>query len=94
MVDFESPHFVGTLLLRIKQVPSFARGSDEKYYVHVYVSFQCTGCKNINMVNATDKVNLYVRLEKRGRGDKKRIWAIEMSKGRGTYIGGYGSVDT
>lgn len=30
VVDFESTHFVGTLLLRIKQVPPVPRGRDEK----------------------------------------------------------------
>jgi len=32
VVDFESIHFVGTLLLRIKQAPSVARRGDEKSY--------------------------------------------------------------
>ena len=66
----------------------------EKAYVHVHVSFQSTGSTNISMINAVDEVNLYVRPEARGKGDTKRVWAIEMNQGRGTYLGGYGSVDS
>ena len=57
-----------------------------KAYVHVHVSFQSTGLTNISMINAVDEVSLHVRLEERGKGNKKRVCAIEMNQGRGTYL--------
>ena len=50
-----------------------------KTYVHVHVSFQSTGLTNISMINAVDEVSLYVRPKERGKGDKKRVWAIEIN---------------
>ena len=54
--------------------------------------FMCcfsTGLTNISMINAIDEVNLYVHPKEKGKGNKKRVWAIKMNKGRGTYLGGY-----
>ena len=65
----------------------------DKPYVKVYVLFQSTGSTNILMVNATNKVFLYVREAKRGVGDTKRC-AIEINQGRRTHLLRYGVIYT
>ena len=62
-------------------------------YTVVHVSFQYTGSTNITCVNALRELKLFVRERSRGKGDSKRIWAIEMDEGRELYLKTYSGVD-
>lgn len=68
-------------------------GSGKHPYTRVHVSFQSTGPCNISSVNSLQEVNLYVRKKERGRGNKKRVWGIEMNEGRDLYLQSYSSID-
>ena len=57
------------------------------------MSFQSTGGTNILTVNALSSVDLYVRERKKGSGNQKRTWAIEMNEARETYLKTYSAVD-
>ena len=58
-----------------------------------YTSFQSTGPTNIMHVNAINSLQLYVDPKERGRGDKKRTWAIEMNESRRLYLNSYGAIN-
>ena len=83
---FENP------VVAVKHV-TFPEGSNKKPYTVVHVSFQSTGGTNIACVNALRELKLYVRERTRGRGDNKRIWAIEMNEGQELYLKSYSGVD-
>ena len=68
-------------------------GSGGKPYTVAHVSFQSTGGTNITCVNALRELKLYVRERAKGRGESKRIWAIEMNEGRELYLKTYSGVD-
>jgi hypothetical protein len=59
----------------------------------VHCSFLSTGPTNIVGVNALPRVNTYTRQKHRGRGEKKRIWEIEMNEARDMYLTRYGVID-
>ena len=56
-------------------------------------SFQSTSSCNIASVNALNEVELYAFTKERGRGEKKRRWAIEMNEARSLYLNSYGVID-
>jgi hypothetical protein len=56
-------------------------------------SFQSTGSTNITTVNALNRCGLYVHERTRGRGEKKRVWGIEMNEARQLYLTTYSAVD-
>ena len=78
-------------IVLVKEVK--AREGDAQDYRVVVVSFQSTGSTNITTVNALKKVGLYVKERTRGRGNRKRKWAIEMNEGRRVYLTNYHAID-
>ena len=44
-------------------------------------------------MNVLRKVSNFMRLREHGRGDNKRVWAIEMNEGREIYLKIYSTVD-
>ena len=83
---FEQP------IIAVKHVKQ-NKNSDKHDYTLCHVSFQSTGGTNISTVNALSSVDLYVRERKKGRGNQKRTWAIEMNEARETYLKTYSAVD-
>ena len=65
----------------------------KKDYVIFHVSFKSTGGTNITSVNALSLVELYVREQKKGRGNQKKTSGIEMNEARETYLKTYRAVD-
>ena len=59
----------------------------------VHCSFLSTGPTNIVGVNAFPTVTTYTQQKQRGRGEKKRIWDIEMNEPRKMYLTRYGVID-
>ena len=51
------------------------------------------GGTNIATVNAINSCGLYAHTRERGRGAKKRKWAIEMNEARSLYLQTYGAID-
>jgi hypothetical protein len=64
-----------------------------KAYTGNIVSFQSTGPTNISGVNNLPSLQLYVTKRVRGRGGEKRVWAIEQSEARETYLNHYFGMD-
>jgi hypothetical protein len=79
-------------VVAVKEV-KFPTSAGREDYCIVHVLFQSTGSANITSVNALDKVDLYVAKRERGRGGRKRTWAIEMNEARYFYLKTYSGVD-
>ena len=64
------------------------------HFERVHVSFQSTSSCNITTVNSLNDCRFYVRKKERGRGENRRLWAIEMNEARDLYLNSYGTWDT
>jgi len=85
VAQFEEPIIV------VKHVVS--SDPNKKDYTIMYISFQSTGITNIQCVNILCEVTNVVRRRECGREATKRVWAIEMNKGREIYLKTYSVVD-
>ncbi len=65
-----------------------------KSYTHILTSFQSTGTTNITCVNALEENSRFFTKRERGRGDEKRVWAIENNHPRQLYLTTYSQIDT